>query len=75
MTDGDAIESALGKRPERASLAWMRRRVARLPRLTPSVRGAAALGATLLALTGPAVATRHQPATRSDSAPPTEEPR
>jgi hypothetical protein len=75
VTDRATIESALQGRPERASLAWVRRRVARLPRLAPSVRSAAALGATLLALTGPAVATQQQPGARPGSAPPAEEPR
>ena len=72
VTDRATVESALEGRPERPSLAWIRRRVARMPRLTPSVRGAAALGATLLALTGPA-ATAQQHVTRPEAAPPTEE--
>ena len=33
VTDRATIESALEGRPERPSLAWIRRRVARLPRL------------------------------------------
>jgi hypothetical protein len=73
VTDRAAIESALEGRDERTSLAWVRRRVARLPRLAPSVRSAAALGATLLALTGPAVATQQQSGARPDSAPAAEE--
>jgi hypothetical protein len=72
VTDRATIESALEGRPERASLAWVRRRLARMPRLAPGVRGAAALGATLLALTGPAV-TAQQHVSRPEAVAPTEE--
>jgi hypothetical protein len=72
VTDRATIESALEGRPERGSLAWVRRRVARMPRLAPGVRGAAALGATLLALTGPAV-TAQQHVSRPEAIAPTEE--
>ena len=74
LTDRATIESALAGRPARASLAWVRRRVARLPRLAPGLRATAALGATLLAITAPTAAASHRHPARPDVSPPSDEP-